>query len=108
MIRLQAMFSSWGNLTHLLASGFAIKKPSGRPTPKKVKSFQQRISFYNKHLDRYDRKFLIRPPDLRPSQPVSFPLTIPLRVRHIYNPRKSQEEFMDNSSKIHWNRLTPN
>ena len=76
-------------------------------TPQNPASFQQRISKYEKYLDRVDRKFLIRPPDLSSKNSITFPITIPLRVRHQYNPKKLGT-FVDNSSRVHWNRLTPN
>lgn len=76
--------------------------------PKKIRGFQSRITFYNRHLDQYDRRFLIRPPNLSPENSLTFPLTIPMRVRHKWNPAKRKDEFLDNTEKIHWNRLTPN
>lgn len=78
MIKLQA-FSGMRLLT---AIEYCLR------TPKKIKGFQSRISFYNRHLDVYDRRFLIRPPNLRPGAEVSFPITIPMRVRHKWNPSK--------------------
>jgi hypothetical protein len=100
MIKLQAMSSLAGRL--LTAIEFSYR------APKKIKGFKSRISFYNRHLDQYDRRFLIRPPNLAPGAPVAFPITIPFRVRHKWNPAKRREVFLDNTSKIHWNRLTPN
>ena len=76
-------------------------------TPHHPASFKQRISKYNRSLDRYDRQFHMRPPNLNVKQSLIFPLTVPFRVRHRFNPYK-QELFVDNSSRIHWNRLTPN
>lgn len=31
-----------------------------------------------------------------------------MRVRHKWNPKKRIQEFVDNTEKIKWNRLTPN
>jgi hypothetical protein len=86
-------------LTTLLTYGYR--------TPQNPGSFQQRITKFQKYLDKVDRKFVIRPPDLSSKSKISFPITIPLRVRHWYNPKKLGN-FVDDSSKVHWNRLTPN
>ena len=99
MIKLQG-FSSLLRLTTSLPFPFR--------NPKKIMGFQSRISFYNRHLDQYDRRFLIRPPNLQTSNPLTFPITIPIRVRHKWNPKKREGQFLDNTEKIHWNRLTPN
>lgn len=72
-----------------------------------VASFKQRINAYNHRLDRYDRQFHMRAPDLSSKNKISFPITVPFRVRHRFNPKKI-DQFVDNSSRIHWNRLTPN
>ena len=47
------------------------------------KSFTSRIRIYNRSLDYFNRVFLMRPPNLSPSNPVSFPLKMPMLVRHI-------------------------
>jgi hypothetical protein len=86
------------NLTALISYGYK--------TPKRVASFNERIRIYNRKLDRYDRQFHMRAPDLSVKSQVTFPITVPFRLRHRQKRRK--EEFVDNSSKIHWNRLTPN
>jgi hypothetical protein len=80
----------------------------GYRTPQKVGSFKERIRLNNKRLDRYDRVFLIRPPNLQSNNLITFPIKIPMRVRHIYNPTKTQPLYIENSERIHWNRLTPN
>lgn len=56
--------------------------------PKQQRTFKARIAMYNRNLDRYDRVFLIRPPNLESKNPITFPIKIPMRVRHIYNPKK--------------------
>lgn len=76
-------------------------------TPQRVASFKQRITAYNRFLDRYDRQFHMRPPSLALKQSLTFPITIPFRLRHRYNPKKA-DTFTDNSTKMHWQRFTPN
>jgi len=49
----------------------------------------------------------MRPPNLETKNAVTFPIKVPLRLRHRRIIKKGKE-FVDNSSKIHWNRLTPN
>lgn len=87
------------NLTTLLTYSYR----NARPTY----SFKRRLRMYNHNLDRFDRQFHMRPPSLVTKNPISFPITIPLRLRHRYNPKK-RDDFVDDSSRIHWNRLTPN
>jgi hypothetical protein len=58
-------------------------------TPLKVASFKERIRLNNRRLDRYDRIFVMRPPNLESKNKLTFPLTIPLRVRHLYKPKKN-------------------
>lgn len=71
----------------------------------KIKTVRQRIKFYSRYPDAFKLKTLIRPPDLR--QPnMTFPITIPIRYRHIYEPKK--KPIVENSTKIHWNQLQPN
>ncbi len=102
MIKLQGLTSLSSRLLTVMDYGFGFRPP------KKIRGFQSRISFYNKKLDKYDRKFLIRPPNLKPGSEITFPISIPMRVRHKWNPSKRKDVFLDNTSKIHWNRLTPN
>lgn len=97
------MLSVRSNLTAFLTTLLTY----GYRTPQNPKSFKQRIAKFEKYLDRVDRRFEIRPPDLSNKQIVTFPITIPLRVRHRYNPKKLNS-FVDNSSRLHWNRMTPN
>jgi len=87
------------NLTTLLLYGYR--------TPQKVASFQQRIKMFNNKLNIYERQFHMRPPNLETKNAVTFPIKVPLRLRHRRIIKKGKE-FVDNSSKIHWNRLTPN
>lgn len=87
------------SLTTLLAFEYKNTRP--------VASFNHRIRAYEKRLDRYDRQFHMRPPSLASKNTITFPITVPFRLRHRYNPKKS-EQFVDNSTAIHWNRLTPN
>ena len=75
-------------------------------TPQHVASFRQRLKMYDNRLDTYDRQFHMRT-DLSSSQHLTFPLKIPFRLRHRFNPKK-RGSFVDNTSKIRWNRLTPN
>ena len=86
------------NLTALLS--FQYK------TTRRLTSFSHRIKINNKRLDRVDRQFHMRPPNLSQKE-ITFPIKMPFRLRHRYNPKKI-DNFVDNSSKIHWNRLTPN
>lgn len=53
-------------INNLIALSIRLNNPLifGLKTPKKIRSFQSRISHYNHQLDQYDRKFLIRPPNL--------------------------------------------
>jgi hypothetical protein len=102
MIKLQGLTSLGFHLQTTLAFSFGFRPP------KKIRGFHSRLSFYNRQLDTYDRRFLIRPPNLKPGNELTFPLPIPLRVRHKWNPSKRKEVFLDNTEKIHWNRLTPN
>jgi hypothetical protein len=97
MLHLHSVRTSY--LTTLLAYTYR--------TPQRVASFKQRIARFNHSLDRYDRQFHMRPPSLKVGQPLTFPLKIPFRVRHRFNPNKG-ELFTDNSSHMHWNRMTPN
>ena len=97
MIGLRSTFIN--NLTTLISYGY--KKPI------RAASFKQRIKSYQNRLDRYDRQFHMRPPNLSTSNAVSFPISVPFLVRHRLKKRRGPE-FVDNSSKIHWNRLTPN
>ena len=85
MIKLQGLLSQRSCL--LTALEYAFR------TPKKIKSFQSRITYYNKRLDQYDRVFLIRPPNLTSNQPLQFPISIPMRVRHYWNPKKRFDKY---------------
>lgn len=65
-------------------------------TPQRVASFRQRIKMYNNKLDVYERQFHMRPPNLETKNPVTFPIKIPLRLRHRKIVKKGKE-FVDNS-----------
>ena len=102
MIALQSRLSSALSLqTHL---SFAF----GRGTKMQHRSFNARIRIYNKSLDYFNRVFLMRPPNLKSSNPVSFPLKMPMLVRHIPKRIKNPVKYQENSEKIRWNRLSPN
>ena len=62
-------------------------------TPKKVGTFAGRIKTYSKLLDRYDRQFHMRPPNLESKNKVIFPIKIEMRVRHVFNKKKSTPKF---------------
>lgn len=76
-------------------------------TTRKVGTFKQRIKAYNHRLDRFDRQFHMRPPNLETKNVITFPITVPFLVRHRFNPKNDKNLFVDDSSRIHWNRLTP-
>jgi len=63
-------------------------------TPLKIASFKERIRLNNRRLDRYDRIFVMKPPNLESKNVVTFPLTIPMRVRHLYRPNKSEPIYI--------------
>lgn len=79
----------------------------GHKTTRQVASFNHRIRNYGKRLDRYERQFHMRAPDLATKNILTFPIKIPFLLRHRYRPNRGGE-FVDNSTRIHWNRLTPN
>lgn len=79
-------------------------------TPRKVATVKQRIKSYNNRLDKFERQFHMRPPNLASKTSITFPITVPFLIRHRYIPKKLRERntIVDDSSRIHWNRLTPN
>lgn len=71
----------------------------------KDKNVYQRRKYYSKYPQIFKLQTRIRPPDL--TQPdIPFPISIPIRYRHIYSPTKPL--FIDTTKTIHWNRLSPN
>ena len=50
----------------------------------------------------------MRPPNLETKNAITFSITVPFLVRHRFNPNNDKNLFVDDSSRIHWNRLTPN
>ena len=72
---------------------------------RKLKSVRQRMKYYSRFPDMFRLKTRIRPPDLTDPE-LAFPIRIPIRYRHELKFRK--ELYIDNTSKIHWNRLEPN
>ena len=83
-----------------LASNFAFAQKA-----RKVKPAHQRIKYYSQFPNKFKLKTRIRAPDLT-DPALTFPIRVPIRYRHEFHLRK--ELFVDNSAKIHWNRLQPN
>jgi hypothetical protein len=50
----------------------------------------------------------MRPPNLETKNVIAFPITVPFLVRHRFNPNNDKNLFVDDSSRIDWNRLTLN
>jgi len=90
--------------TLLLAAGYT------RTRKIESASFAARIKIYSspRNINRFDRKFLIRPPDLSNKNSLTFPIRMPMRVRHVPKRVKNPIQFTENTSKIRWNRLSPN
>ena len=82
------------------AQAFAFGQQARKP-----KSAHQRIKFYARFPDKFRLKTKMRAPDLTDPS-LSFPIRIPIRYRHGLYLRKKL--FVDDSSKVHWNRLEPN
>ena len=78
-------------------SNFALSQKAKKP-----KSAHQRLKYYSRFPDKFRLKTRIRPPDLTDPN-ITFPIRIPIRYRHEFYLKK--ELIIDNSSKIHWNRL---
>jgi hypothetical protein len=80
-------------LNNTLATSITYLTLHGYKNTKKVGTFAARIKMYNKHLDRYDRQFHMRPPNLASKNNIQFPITVPLLVRHVYNYKKNIPKF---------------
>lgn len=60
----------------------------------KDKSVRQRRKYYSKFPDTFKLKTVIRPPDL--SDPdLKFPITIPIRYRHVFHLKKKAKQYLD-------------